>query len=182
MVKFDNYCYSYEEYGKKIRNLRCTAWKPNNESSFIMSGSTNDTDKIYASNLAFGLSLVRDGYIEFKYKKDSINSGVWVNGYFDFYVDYDVKIEDSENNMVWQVARYNLTKGFHNFLFAYTVYLDSSDSKTKNLSAYIDYIKVDGLAFSQTSCQECVGKSSEPGSESCIFCGYNSFLNEEKVE
>jgi hypothetical protein len=181
LKNFENHCFAYTQYANKEKNKHCSAWNLNQESTFIHSGNSYLDDVIYASQLAFGIYLQRDGYIEFKYKKDAIGEGYWANGLFTFYLDYDLVVDDSTNNMVWQVASFNLTKGYHNFLWSYVTYVEGTNQATKSLKAFIDYIKIDGVEYADVSCSKCVNKFSEPGSDSCIFCNYNNYFNEEAV-
>ena len=163
------------------KNKNCTKWGINTESSNIQSG-TPSIDQAYSVNMiSIGLWLKRDGFIQFKYKKDRILDDVYSNGNLAFYVDYDLKMWDTEDNVIWIERIFNLTKGYHNFLWRYVYFVDKSKPASLNLNAYIDYIKIDGVEYADTTCKQCVNKFSEAGSDSCIFCGYNYFFNEQIV-
>lgn len=178
---FENHCFIYYGNTEITKNKNCSNWSINSESSNIHTGTSDISYGNYYSHLSIGMVLKRNGFIEFKYKKDSISDGYYSNGIIEFFIDFNLSLFDSYNNDVWQTVKYNLTSGYHNFLWRYVFYLDNNVPASKNLRAYIDYIKIDGVDFADTICKKCGNKFSEEGSDSCIFCGYNYFFNEETV-
>ena len=178
--KFNSHCKLFKNSLDQLydKNINCTKWEVNNERTFYKSGSSEVNRSYYTSELSYGTYLKKDGFIEFKYRKDTDNTS---NGMLLFFVNYDMVLKDNSSSNIWKDYKLELKKGYHNFIWHYQKHIHL-EKLNQELFAYISYIKVDGLEFAQTKCKKCRESKSDEGADSCIFCEANYFFNEENVK
>ena len=119
--------------------------------------------------------------MEFSYEKETIAMSGIINGRFQFLIDYEVVLVDTVFISESKTVRYNLSKGYHIFLWQYGVLNEVNSSSTNNLNAKIINIVIDGTEDLEYGCKSCVEGISIPGSEYCNKCESNYYFNVEKV-
>ena len=144
-------CYS-NDGGKWLHNYMCTPWEFND--SFIQAGSTG-YDEFVAFELFFAEEFMKDGFIEFRYKSDTVMTmmGLLKNGDFKFFIDGILMIDDVDaHNSNWKTHRFDLLKGPHDFTWIYKKFNILDDAKLK---AIISHLKIVGIYTSDEKCTVC---------------------------
>ena len=95
--------------------------------------------------------------------------------------NFDLKFRLNCLQDKWTNYRLELDKGHHNFIIDFRRQNNFSSIQSNNSRAYIEYINVEGINFSQTRCKKCIEGTSEEGSDRCLFCNENFYYNEETV-
>jgi hypothetical protein len=72
---------------------------------------------------------------------------------------------------------YELSPGFHTFLWQYSKRVENSDDISK-LYAKIEYIEIEGVHSADYECKKCIKSSSLEGSSQCEFCQANFYFDE----
>lgn len=109
-------------------------------------------------------NFVQRGEVEFKYRKDTQMS----NGQFKFLVNGDPKLSDEgiESINDWQIFRTQIdTPGHYILTWIYTKY--NIPERTSNMTAEIEYLKLEGTKMSAFECITCKEGWSKAGSDRC---------------
>lgn len=178
-TQFDNKCYTASgESGEH----NCKGWSVSKDGKYISTNKAYNTKAYhYVASLSTQAELVSPGEIHFKYKKNTITQNSFKVGFFRFYIDYTIYIEDSNvNSNDWVEANFPLSPGKHSFLWQYFKYV-STDASDK-LKMTISDILITHLDTASLSCERCIGGTSQEGSEYCTPCIEKEYFDTEKSQ
>lgn len=182
LKQFVNNCYVIVGDDMKTNN-QCDKFRINKKAevtSIIAGGNKKNKDAMYSYELVFNGHVERPGKIKFTYRKDTFIDSKYVNGQFNFYIDYDLKYHDVDTNKNQQSLEFKLEKGYHSFMWKYDVWADLKENK--NMTFEIFSIEVEGFKddYLGNKCIPCDQNSS--AYDTCKKCPENKYFDQEKVK
>lgn len=169
---FYSNCWILELTGWTL-TAECTSWHSSSD-TFLLSG-TGPADTWYETDLTLYPNLVKDGYLEINYRKDSsMVDGIEV-GEFYIFIDesleyYDYSIDDFD----WKVKRLPLSKGIHRVQVVFDKFVTG-----QIVEVQIRSIKIRGTKYADFECKQCENGHSPAGADTCIYCEVGSYLEEQ---
>ena len=156
-----------------VLNTNCTAWHSTSD-TLLASGSALG-DQWYESDLLFYSTLVKSGFLELVYRKESANDPSSPSSLIIF-INNEVKYSDfTGNNPDWQVIRIDLDKGTKKIQFTFNKFENFVSNLTNQV--FIKTVRISGTKFADTECRVC--KGIEVGvHERCVECEIGSYLEE----
>eukprot|EP00347_Sterkiella_histriomuscorum_P005033 403358157 len=173
-------CFFRNENLQWIVNEKCTPWTA--EGNYIRGGEvTLEEDNVsLAFEMIYTTDFVQPGYIEFKYRKDTMISNDRLNGDFSFVVNLRKVLGDFTFETInWKTYRYNVTEPGH-YVFAWVYNKQHILGLTEQMNIELEYIKIVGTKFSAHECLPCIRGQSSEGSDKCTTCEANQYLDTEQ--
>lgn len=155
-----------------VLNTNCTSWHSTSE-TLLVSGSAL-ADQWYESDLVFYSTLVKAGFLELVYRKESTNDASSPSSFIIF-INNEVKFSDfTSNNPDWQVSRIDLEKGTQKIQFTFNKFENFYNNATSQV--FIKTVRVSGTRYADTDCRLCEGV--EVGAHArCVECEIGSYLD-----
>lgn len=168
---FHSNCWVLDSAGWNLSS-ECTSWHSNSD-TFLISGS-GPPGKWYETDLTFYPRLIKDGYLEINYRKDStMVLGVEI-GEFYIFIDEILEYYDySVDNFDWKVTKIPMLEGIHRVQVVFDKFVSDQIAE-----AQIRSIKVIGTKFADFECKKCQSGHSPAGSDFCTYCEIGSYLDE----
>jgi hypothetical protein len=172
---FHSYCWVLFEEGWEM-NEECLGWHSNSDTLLVT--GTAPQKLWYEADLIFYPVLVKDGYLELNYRKETTSIEGLEIGDFYIFVDenlahFDYSVDDYD----WKNVKLPLSSGVHKINVVFAKFVTTSTSE-----AQIRDIQVRGTKFSDYSCKKCEVGHSPIGADSCLLCEVGSYLDiEEKI-
>lgn len=161
-------------------NHLCSAYVIDKGNKYIQSGNPLNLEhngQLYITQFSISVTIVTNGFISFRYKKDTAIENGKVNGLFRFFINYLQEINDSKvNDNQYHDVYFPLTKGKYSFMFQYLKHIHSSTSE--NLSLSFNYFEIKGIETASLQCTPCVnGTTHSIGANHCNRCAHNEIFN-----
>ena len=117
----ENDCFT-DDYGYWRQNEDCSRWFNTGNAFKAYKADVNET--YVAFQLAYEVHFQAPGSVEFKYRKDSLESYGRATGNFRFQFSNEIIMSDTNlTNSDWQTYRYeNITPGVHILVWLYIKY------------------------------------------------------------
>jgi hypothetical protein len=183
LSEFSNNCYVIINDDIKS-NEKCDKFrvkqKEDGTTSLMAGGLMLNKDAMYSYELIYNVNFKKSGKISFTYTKNTYVSNKYVNGQFNFYIDYDLKFqnhnEELHSNKNSTTVTLDLEKGSHSFMWQYTVW---GDSNPKPLLFELISIDLEGCHMHDYECTPC-DKGSEAFTQ-CKECPEGQYLDSQNV-
>ena len=170
---FHVYCWVLGTSGWEL-STDCTTWHAFSDSVLVTGTSSLHT--WYETDIVFFPLMVKDGYVEITYRKESASVQGYEVGDFYVFVDENLSYFDySSDKLDWRVIKLPLSKGKHKVQIVYDKYVTSKIS-----DAFIRMIVVKGSKYANKECEVCGAGHSPAGSDSCLSCEVGSYLDTTK--
>ena len=100
LSEFVNNCYVIINDDIKT-NERCDRFTVHRDTdgktSLIAGGNKLNKDAMYSYELIYNVHMKKSGKITFTFRKETLVSNKYVNGQFNFYIDYDLKLQNAKD-------------------------------------------------------------------------------------
>ena len=175
---FLNNCYVVGNNNEE--NQFCEGYTISNDHSTLITSNPNIKEylgKLYVAQLSLSISIIKEGYIKFNYRKNTVKEKGKINGIFRFFINYLIEINDNADNSEneYKEVYYLLKPGRYSFLFQYLKNINSVESENMKLS--IEYIEIEGSKVASLECISCENGISNPGSDHCDKCGKEQYFD-----
>ena len=167
---FHSYCWILLETGWSLSE-ECTSWHSNSD-TLLVTGSA-PTKHWYETDLIFYPNMVKDGYLELNYRKETTSIEGLENGDFYVFIDEDLEYFDySVEDYDWKNVKIPLSLGIHKVNIVFAKFIS-----TPTCEAQIRDIQIRGTKYFDSSCKKCQQGHSPPGSDLCLYCEVGSYLD-----
>lgn len=138
-IPLDFDCYYQNDDFEWEENVKCTSWTATSKS--IKAGQADAKDANVAFKATYTLYLEKNATIEFKYRKDSTNNGLYSNGEFKFLINNEKILVDHDYQQTgWKVFKYEMTQGAGKY--AFTWIYSKYNLPEQEMNAEIEYIMI----------------------------------------
>jgi hypothetical protein len=146
------------------------------QDSILYAGGKNlNRDAMYSYELVFNEAFKKSGKITFAYRKDTIVKNQYINGQFNFYIDYDQKLhnvtESSRSDTI--SVSFPVNEGHHSFMWQYNVWADPANKEENEMAFQLVSLKLEGLRQRQPRCRTM---------NETIKCNEDSIYDQENVK
>ena len=96
---FLNNCYVVGNNNEE--NQFCEGYTISNDHSTLITSNPNIKEylgKLYVAQLSLSISIIKEGYIKFNYRKNTVKEKGKINGIFRFFINYLIEINDNADN------------------------------------------------------------------------------------
>ena len=175
MKDFTNHCYA------KINdtvNSECGKFKikeNNGNNSLVAIGENLLPNATYFYELIYNIHMNKPGNLTFKYKKDTINQDNNKNGQFNFYVDFDLKLHDENEEKDYKNFTVSLNNGKHSLMWQYFVSSNINTTDKNTLNFELIDIEIDNYHHDDTKCIPCDESSKDLDVCNVITCPEGEF-------
>eukprot|EP00347_Sterkiella_histriomuscorum_P001733 403370894 len=147
-------CYKF--YWQTWVEDQCTPCSSTEGGATYYCGEAQAMDTSVAFETELRVFMVKQGYIELLYRKDSVlMEDGWVSGIFEIYKDGEQIIMDNlvnDDQHSWKLFKYELNKGMNDIIISYQKY---NSQPTINDKLEIKKIRIVGTDYSSTECKRC---------------------------
>ncbi len=148
------------------------------KTSLIAGGNKLNKDAMYSYELIYNVQMKKSGKITFSYRKETFVSNKYVNGQFNFYIDYDLKHQNAKDEGKNSSSiSFEVEKGSHSLMWQYTVW---ADPKAKPMSFELLTLDLEGCYTNDSECTPC--DKGEDAFSQCKDCPDGQFLDFKNVK